>query len=55
MKCSNCGRDNQLVLVQVRRYREDGGTYHPEDWCIECTQGKNPIRKQYDIPDGWRS
>jgi hypothetical protein len=47
MKCENCGKEQPLALVTVDRYREDGGAQHPEKWCLECVQGKNPVRKQF--------
>jgi hypothetical protein len=47
MKCENFGKEQPLALVTVDRYREDGDAQHPEKWCLECVQGKNPVRKQF--------
>ena len=54
MTCNNCGRKQPPVLVHVNRYRLEDGGLHPENWCLDCIQGKNPVREQFDIPDEWR-
>jgi hypothetical protein len=47
----NCGNKQPKVIVRVDRYRDDGGgASHKEIWCLECIQGKNPLRQQFDIP-----
>jgi hypothetical protein len=48
MECANCGKEGSRIMVQVSRYHEDGVS-HPET-CLDCIQGKNPVRDQFDIP-----
>ena len=48
MKCDNCGKKQTIATVQVSRYRDDGVS-HNEFWCLECVQGKNPVRSSYDL------
>jgi hypothetical protein len=47
MECDNCGQKQPAVLVSVGRYRPDGVS-HPEGWCLDCVQGKNPVRETYE-------
>jgi hypothetical protein len=49
VQCDNCKKTQPEVTVQVRRRRGDDGVSHFEDWCLECIQGKNPVRTGYDI------
>ena len=49
MECDNCGQKQPKALVQVIRYRPDD-VGNPESWCLDCVQGKNPIRESYDKP-----
>jgi hypothetical protein len=45
----NCGNTQSLVIFNVIRYRNDSGdpVSHPERWCLECVQGKNPVRASF--------
>jgi hypothetical protein len=51
--CQNCGKKEPKVGVNVIRYRGEGGGQRPETWCLECVQGKNPVREQFELPQGW--
>jgi hypothetical protein len=55
MACNNCGLQKPVALVPVNRFREEGGGEHTEYWCLECIQGKKPIREQFDVPTEWRT
>jgi hypothetical protein len=52
-RCENCGKKQPRVVVTLVRHRKEGGALHTESWCLECVQGKNPIRQQFDIPTEW--
>jgi hypothetical protein len=45
--CQNCGKKEPWVGVNVIRYYGEEGQ-RPETWCLECVQGKNPIREQFE-------
>ena len=53
MACYNCGLERPEVLVSVTRFRNDGAQ-HTEHWCLECIQGNNPVRKEFNIPLEWK-
>ncbi len=43
--CENCGKKEPGVNI-IRYYGEAG--QRPEIWCLECVQGKNPVREQFE-------
>ena len=45
--CQNCGKKEPGVGVNVIRYYGEEGQ-RPETWCLECVQGKNPIREHFE-------
>jgi hypothetical protein len=45
--CQNCGKKEPGVGMNVIRYYGEEGQ-RPETWCLECVQGKNPIREQFE-------
>ena len=51
--CQNCGKKEPMIELKVIRHREVGGGSRNETWCLECVQGKNPTRKQFELPEGW--
>lgn len=45
MNCGNCGKENPIAVISVLRVRPDGVELRPmQSWCLECVQGKNPIK-----------
>jgi hypothetical protein len=52
MRCENCGKEQPRIIVGLIRYREDSAS-HKENWCLECVQGKNPVRERFDVPTKW--
>ena len=64
LRCNNCGSDVE-VRVQVVRWGEEDPFFtrgdqrgsenigHPEQWCLNCIQGNNPVRKGIEIPREW--
>jgi hypothetical protein len=42
-----------MCLMAYADLHDDGDASHREGWCLECIQGKNPVRELYDIPLEW--
>ena len=55
MTCNNSGTKTTAIISSCKPiYMLEGEGLHPENWCLDCIQGKNPVKEQFDIPDEWR-